>query len=193
LKPTASPPSPPGKKSGAGSDARPTLFKIKIKIAMKQTSLYKIIIAALFIFALMLALAPVARAMDDTNLKVSQTNAVAAATNYTASIDLGNAAPSVVWKQGYIRAEIPALPQNTNSAVTRTFVLETSTNNSTWTQTAPVIQGEIAGATVATNTATTLRIPIPPDVKRYIRVRQGNPAAGGNDSTVTNAFYLTVP
>ena len=152
----------------------------------------KALFAVLVLFALMLALTP-AFAMDDTNLKVSQTNAVAAATNYTAAIDLGNASPNVVWKQAYLRGEIPALPQNTNSAVTRTFVLETSTNNSTWTEPVPRIVGELAGASTSTNTATTIKFPIPPDVKRYIRVRQGNPASGGSDSTVTNAYYLTVP
>jgi hypothetical protein len=155
-------------------------------------SFKNLLFAALVVFGLML-LTSTASAMDDTNLKVSQTNAVASATNYTASIDLGNAAPNVVWKQAYLRAEIPALPQNTNSAVIRTFVLETSTNNSTWTVTSPVLQGELAGASTSTNTASTIKFPIPPDVKRYIRVRQGNPASGGSDATVTNNYYLTVP
>jgi hypothetical protein len=154
---------------------------------MKQTKLF------FALFALFALCAAPAFAMDDSTLKVSQTNATVDATNYTAAIDLGTSAPATVWKQAYLRAEIPALAKCTNSAVTRLFNLQTSTNNSTWVVPSPAVQGQIVGATAATNTATTIKLPIPPDVKRYIRIQQINPAAGGDDSTVTNVFWLTVP
>jgi len=130
---------------------------------------------------------------DDSNLKVSQTNAVAGATNYTAALDLGNAETSTLWETAFIRATIPLLPNATNAATTLTFILQTSTNNSTWTVTSPLIQGQIVGASAATNTATVIKFPIPPDVNRYLRIQQVAPADSGNSSTKTNVYQLVVP
>ena len=147
-----------------------------------------LILTVLFFAALMPALA-----MDDLNLKVSITNAITGSSNQTAALDLGVAAPATVWKQAYLEANIPALANATNSATTLLWELQTSTNGSTWTETQPFQVGKIVGGTSITSNAATIKFPIPPDAKRYLRVNQVVPVGAGTNITVTNVFRIVVP
>ena len=142
---------------------------------------------------LLLAFAFAASAADDNSFKRSPTNAPVASTNYTTAFDTGNANTSEIWRSAYLRGAIPALPNCTNTAVTRTFTLESSTNNSTWEETSPLIQARLVGIASTGTGATNYYLPIPPAVNRYLRVRQGVPAAGGDDSALTNTWQLVVP
>lgn len=156
-----------------------------------KKNFHRELLAMTLIAAVLSFIALPASAAEDKKLSVAQTNAPANSTNYTTALDLGSTETSDVWSQVYLKGEIPALPNATNSAVTYTYTLQTSTNNSTWANTTTLIQGSIAGATSATNTATTLRLPIPKDVYRYVRVAQGVPASGGDNSTKTNYWRLS--
>ena len=153
-------------------------------------SIFSIIMAALFISLVAAAFIPVMAAQDKL-LTVEQTNALTGSVNYTPAIDLGAAENPDAWALGYIKASIPALPNATNSATTNLFTLQQSTNNSTWVNTQPLVQGWIVGATSATNTATTIKLPLPPDVSRYIRIAQTVPTGAGTNTTVTNRYTLT--
>lgn len=139
------------------------------------------------------AIAFSAVAADDTNFKVSITNAAAGVTNATSSIDLGTATPSAVYSYAYMRAAIPAMPNCTNAATTMLYTLQTSTNNSTWVYTDPIVQVRVVGVASTGTAATTQKMPIPPDVKRYLRVEGVSPAASGANTGVTNVFTLVVP
>jgi hypothetical protein len=98
-----------------------------------------------------------------------------------------------VWNLAYLRANIPATANATNSATTLLFTLQDSADNSSWAYTAPLVQLQVAGGSSITNTALSVKMPIPPDVRRYIRVQQISPTASGANTGVTNVYTLAVP
>jgi len=157
---------------------------------MKKTFCFLAVLLGLI--ALALTVTP-ARAADDYNMRVALTNSVAGTTNNTASMDLGAAAPDAIWRYAYVKAAIPATPNATNSATTFLFTLQDSANNSTWANTTPLVQLQVAGASSITNTALSVKMPIPPAVRRYIRIQQISPAASGANTTVTNVYWLSTP
>lgn len=160
---------------------------MKNKFSLLNLTLTAIVVALLFACALP------ALAADDSNLSVSQTNAVVDATNYTASIDLGTTSTSQIYRTAYLRGAIPALTLNTNAAKTLLFTVQHSANNSTWSQTSPLIQAQLAGVTSTGSTATNFLVPIPPTVNRYIRIQQITPTLAGDSSNKTNVWSLVVP
>jgi hypothetical protein len=160
---------------------------------VKKNNLFASLLTLSLVLCGLLFTAPPATAADDYNLQVTKINPAVDATNYTTAWDLGSTTTGQTWRTAYVKGAIPALTLLTNSATTATYTLQTSTNNSTWTLTSPVVQGQITGATSATNTATTLRMPIPPTVSRYVRVQQILPALAGDITSKTNVWTLYVP
>lgn len=151
----------------------------------------KILIAILGL-AFAVSLLP-ARAADDSNLQVTKAYPSAGATNTTSAIDLGTDEPGQIWRMAYVRADIPATANATNSATTFLFTLQDSADNVTFANTTPLVQLQITGASSVTNTAQSVKLPIPPGVQRYIRVQQIAPTASGANTGVTNTFTLAVP
>jgi hypothetical protein len=156
----------------------------------------------LFAIALLTAalFVPVVRAADDSNLRVTVTNApvfsaTLPVTNYSGVIDLGTTTPNLMGIYSYIRAEFPALGVTNNQLTTPgRYTLTTSTNSAgTWRKTSPTIEAWLDFSTLSTNTATNILIPLPRDLNRYIRIEQISPAAQGSTITKTNVYQLVVP
>jgi hypothetical protein len=162
---------------------------------MKKTSLLCFLCSLLFVSLL----AAPAFAADDSNLRVTVTNAPVVSatlpvTNYSGTIDLGTTTPNLMGTYAYVRAEYPALGVTNNTLTTPLrYTLLTSTNNSTWRKTSPLIEAQLDMTTLSTNTATNILIPLPRDLNRYIRFEQISPAATGSTITKTNVYQLVVP
>ena len=135
---------------------------------------------------------PYASGMQDAGLRVSAALPAANATNDTASIDLGFTNPVVVWKHAFLLVSLPACTNATNTSVNYSFTLQDSADNSSFTATTPLIQGQLPGVGGGT-AATNYWIPLPPTVRRYIRIEQGVPANGGANTTVTNVCAIVIP
>jgi len=135
-----------------------------------------------------------ARAADDATFRQTLTNAPAAGTNYSAVIDLGTASTSQMWRLGYVKLSVPALPNAVTTATNMSFTLQTSSDNSTWANTVPLIQANLAGVASTGTGATNFYLPLPPVmVKRYIRIAQGAPSTVGDNTAKTNTIQLVVP
>jgi hypothetical protein len=122
----------------------------------------------------------------------------AAANNDTNVIDLGiDAAPNAggqtksnKWRLLYVEIDVPALSDHTDSTKSNTFTLFTSASNAVGAQTNPLIQASVAGVASTGSPATTLRVPLPPGVLRYISFRQAVPSGGGTGSNATVTYDL---
>jgi hypothetical protein len=155
---------------------------------------FPIFLAALVAILLLTVLAPRATAADDYGLRVTLTNSAVSSSNSTAAIDLGSTNTAQIGTYAYLKAEIPALTLATNSATVLTYNLQHSTaSGSGFADTNPKIEYRITGGSSATNTATTVALPIPRNVNRYIRVMQQVPAAAGDITSKTNVYTLVVP
>lgn len=165
---------------------------------MKKTLASLLFLCALLALLATLLLPAMVRAADDSNLRVTITNAplfsaTLPVTNYSGTIDLGTTTPNLMGTYSYIRAEYPALGVTNNAAGVARYTLLTSTNNSTWRKTSPTIEAWLDFSTLSTNTATNILFPLPRDLNRYIRFEQISPAATGSTITKTNVYQIVVP
>ncbi|MGA3268048.1 MAG: hypothetical protein ABSE16_14630 [Verrucomicrobiota bacterium] len=128
---------------------------------------------------------------QDINLTLQQNLPTVGNTNNTQTLDLGvdTAGFSDQWRQGRLRAVIPALPNATNNAVNITLTLQDSIDGgNTFQNTQPLIQVVLAG--VATNGTpaygpgqvnAAIDMPLPPGLRGPIQVQQSVPATIGGD------------
>lgn len=125
--------------------------------------------------------------MKDAKFNLTKALPNAGANNTTASIDLNVEVPyDNKFRRAFIQVAVPAMSDHTNTSVTDTITLQDSADNSNFANTTPLIQ--IATVGVANGPAAqTVKVPLPPSVRRYVRFLQDVPANGGtgNNATVT--------
>lgn len=128
----------------------------------------------------------------DTNLLVTKALPAAAATNYTDSIDLRDSAPGVCkMDDAQIEVAIPALPSLADSK-TATFTVQSSDDDSTFTDHASLAPLVLTGAGGAGAAAATRRYPFPKDIGRYIRVKQAVQSAGGDNTAKSSTVSVVL-
>jgi hypothetical protein len=126
--------------------------------------------------------------MKDAKFTLIQALPAAAANNNTTSIDLNIEAPSAKWRQANIEVAVPALSDHTNVSVTNTLTLQDSSDNSTFANTQPLIQIAVVGVASTGSLASTVKVPLPPACRRYVRFNQAVPANGGTGSNANVAY-----
>jgi len=116
----------------------------------------------------------------------------AAANNNTDSVDLGIEARNNIWQKARLQVDIPALSDHTNTSVTNLFTLQTSSDNGNWANTVPLIQVGVVGVASTGSAATSVQVPLPPNMSRYARFNQLVPTNGGiGNNAVVNYDVLT--
>ena len=121
--------------------------------------------------------------MKDASLHVEKYLPAAAATNYSASIDL-NVATAFAddWRKGYLKVKVPALANHTDSTKIILLDLQDSADDSSFANTAPLIECKIAGVASTGSVAVTFKVPIPPGIRRYIRIFATVPSGDGDNT-----------
>jgi hypothetical protein len=132
--------------------------------------------------------------MKDANTGLTKALPNAAANNNTNSIDLNVETAGGVsnkWRLGYIEVDIPALSDHTNTSVTNLITLQHSAEAAAnFANTNPLVQVQLVGVAGNGSVATVARVPLPPDVKRYVRFNQTVPTNGGTGSNATITYDL---
>jgi hypothetical protein len=135
--------------------------------------------------------------MKDASITLTKALPNAAANNNTGAINLrvlptSGGAPANQWRLGYVEITFPALSDHTNTSVTNLITLQHSAddNASNYANCNPVIQAQVVGVGSTGSAATTFRVPLPPDVKRYIKFNQTVPTNGGTGSNANVVYDL---
>jgi hypothetical protein len=160
---------------------------------LKFPTMKKILSSLALAAALALALTLPASAATDAALSVSQTNCSSLASNSTASFDLLSATPDTAWRNVYILADIPALTNSVIAATNMLFMLQDSANNVAFTNTVPQVIARVPGVATTGSLATKIKMPIPPGVRRYVKIAQIAGAYDPGTTVSTNWYYLVVP
>lgn len=131
--------------------------------------------------------------MKDANYNFTKALPNAASNNNTPSIDLGNEQPfTTVQRRMHIQVDVPALSDHTNTGLTNTLTLQDSADNSSFANTQPLIQVGIPGVASTGSPATSVKVPLPPGVRRYVRFNQTVPTGAGTGSNaVVNYDVVT--
>jgi hypothetical protein len=131
--------------------------------------------------------------MKDASLKLTKALPNAGASNQTGTLDLNVLAPnSNQWRSGYLLITVPALADHTDSAKTNTLTLQDSADDNSYADTAPAVVAKIAGVASTGSPAKTFRVPLPPDVRRYLQFNQSIPTGGGTGSNAVLTYELVV-
>ena len=118
--------------------------------------------------------------MKDSKFTLTKALPNANASNLTASMDLNIEVPfDNKFREAYVLVTVPALSDHTDSTKTDTLTLQDSADNSSFANTAPLIQVQIAGVATTGSAATTVKVPLPPGVRRYIQFNQLRYPTGG--------------
>lgn len=94
------------------------------------------------------------------------------------------------WRQGKLRIGVPALPNNSNNAVSITITLADSADGAATFQQGgsgtavalPLIQAVIPGVATNGSAATTIDLPLPPGLRGPIQLQMAVPASAGNNT-----------
>ena len=113
----------------------------------------------------------------------------AAANNNTDSFDLGSTS-GYVPENIEVEIAVPALPNHTDSTKTILITLKSSSDDSTFNSTSPLVQLQVAGVGSTGSVAVTKRIRLPSDCLRYIRFNQLVPAGDGDNTAVEVTYSL---
>lgn len=127
-----------------------------------------------------------ARNLRDLAFEVTKALPAAAATNYTDSLDLGQAKVQSLEAVEFELA-IPATPALVD-AKTVLFAVQDSADNITFAAVDPAITTGILGAGGVGAAAKTVRFRLPSQTRRYVRVSQTVLAAGGDNTGVSTTF-----
>ena len=110
--------------------------------------------------------------------------------NIDAAPNAGGQSKSNKWRLAYVEIDVPALGDHTDPTKSNTFTLYHSATNAVGAVTNPLIQASVPGVASSGSAATTLRVPLPPGVLRYISFRQAVPSGGGTGSNATVTYDL---
>jgi hypothetical protein len=131
--------------------------------------------------------------MKDSAFSNTGTLPSAGANNNTLSFDFAPETTGFVtnnWRIGFFQVGMAAIPNFTNTTATVTLTLQDSTDNSNFANTQPLIQVSVVG--VANGPAAqTLKVPLPPNVRRYVRFNQAA-TANATTSSTTVTYDLVV-
>lgn len=125
--------------------------------------------------------------MKDAALTLTKALPNAAANNNSAALDLNPEAAGFLtnqWRIGYFAITMPALASHTNTSTNITLKLQDSVDNSNFADTDPVIQAVTTGVASTGSVARTVKMPLPPGVRRYVRFNQ---TADANSNTGPNS------
>ena len=137
--------------------------------------------------------------MKDASTTVVKALPNAAANNNTGAIDMkvlptSGGAPANMQRLAHVEITFPALSDHTNTSVTNLITLQHSAddNASNYANCNPLIQAQVVGVASTGSVLTTFRVPLPPDVKRFIRFNQTVPTNGGIGSNANVTYDLVV-
>jgi len=105
----------------------------------------------------------------------------------TASIDLGQVPPNGFRFE--VELDLPALPSLADTKKT-TITLEDSADGVTFNPVAGLATLEVTGAGGAGAAATTRRVRLPADLRRYLRAKAAGESAGGNNTAKSLTLAL---
>lgn len=125
---------------------------------------------------------PTQRIIKDANLHLEKYLPAAAATNYSASLDLGSANPGMSIEQTEFLVTLPALANNTDNSKTILITLQDSADDSSFADVTPLHQVQVVGVTSTGSAATTYRLRAPSTVQRYVRFKQVVPSGAGDNT-----------
>ena len=133
--------------------------------------------------------------MKDSALTLTKALPNTAANNTTAALDLNPEATGFLtnqWRLGYVNLSIPALSDHTNTSVSNLFTLQDSTDNGNFANTNPLVQCSVVGVASTGSVAKSLKVPLTPGIRRYVRFNQSIPANGGNGNNASITYELVV-
>lgn len=132
--------------------------------------------------------------MKDSKFNLQQALPNAAANNNTGVWDLGiEPGNSNKYRLAQISVDVPALSDHTNTSVTNTLTLQTSSDNSNWANAIPLVQIGIVGVGTTGSAASNVQVPLPPKVSRYVRFNQNVPTNGGTGTNAVVNYDLVIP
>lgn len=145
------------------------------------------------LFALLIIVASLtALAMGDALLSNNKALPNGAAIVDSDSFDLGLASPDQLWTHAYLKVEVPALSKHLTNTSSLSFILQDSSDNSTFTNMPVVMKATLAGLASTGTAATNYIFHIPKGVKRYIRIHSEVDTAiqSSSSSYFTNSIIV---
>jgi hypothetical protein len=132
--------------------------------------------------------------LKDAKFSLSKALPNANANNNTSTIDLnGSGSFTEQWRLGYISVAIPALSDHTNTSVTNLITLKHSDEAAAnFADSDPLIQIKVVGVASTGSAAKTVKVPLPPAVKRYVQFNQLVPTNGGIENNAAVTYDLIV-
>jgi hypothetical protein len=124
--------------------------------------------------------------LKDASLKVTKYLPAAAADNQTATFDLNSTGLQLFPR--WIEVSVPAIAAHTDSTKNITLTLQDSADDSTYADTDVSIRVVVPGVLTSGSAAATFRVPVPPDVNRYLQFKQ-EVDSGGPAATTTLITY----
>lgn len=126
--------------------------------------------------------------LKDEQRRVLVALAAAGATVHSVSLDLGATNVGAALMMGHFI--VPPLPSLVD-AKTVIVTLEDSADNSSFSTVAAVPPLTLTGAGGIGNAGAVFDFPMPPTVRRYVRITEVTLAAGGNNTAVNAEFYIS--
>ncbi len=132
--------------------------------------------------------------MKDALLSFTKALPNAGANNASDVIDLLQAVPEIVHRQGYLEVAIPAMANHTNTSANVTFELQDSTVNTSanFANTSPLLRITVPGVASTGSAASTVKVPFLPDQKRYVRILQ-TATANATTNNLEATYAVVIP
>lgn len=127
------------------------------------------------------------RNIKDNSLILTTALPAAAASNNSATIDLGATSSYFQADKMEVEVVIPATPSLVD-AKTITIKLQDSADDSSYSDTDPVISTVVTGTGGTGGPAKTIRFRLPANVRRYIQFNQAVLTAGGSNVAVSVTY-----
>jgi hypothetical protein len=133
--------------------------------------------------------------VKDSAFSLSQALPNANSNNNTAALDLNPEASGFLtnqWRLGYFEVAVPALSDHTNTSVTNRLALQDSADGSNYANVDPQTEIQVVGVASTGSVARTVKVAIPPGVRRYVRFNQTVPTNGGIANNAAVTYKLVV-
>jgi hypothetical protein len=131
-----------------------------------------------------MSLLPFGRRIKDALLTNDTSFPAAAASVASASIDLGQPASGRPPEECALQVEWPTMPALTDNTKTVLARLQDSADNAAFADVNPTIEFKIPGLAVTGPLADGLQCPLPPHIRRYVRLNITVPAGGGDNTAL---------
>jgi hypothetical protein len=134
--------------------------------------------------------------VKDAAFSLSQALPNANGNNNTAALDLNPEATGFLtnqWRLGYLEVAVPALSDHTNTSVTNKLALQHSAEAAAnFANVDPQTEIQVVGVASTGSAARTVKVALPPGIKRYVRFNQSVPTNGGIGNNAAVTYKLVV-